>query len=157
GFDLVHLQGPDAGKLFRRVEAEDAFTTGPIEVADDGSTLYWRDSQGRDRTALTAQDLASGKSELLASSLEADVGEPELDPVTGRPVAVPIVYERRRWRAVDPSAVADLDIIKSAGQGELGWFGMSDDRKTWIAFVEPGTQPGRYLHHDRPTGTVRRL
>jgi dipeptidyl aminopeptidase/acylaminoacyl peptidase len=157
GFDMLLMDGPDAGKLLRRIEAEDAYTTEPIEISADGSTLYWRESQERDRSALMAQDLASGKFELLASSLEADVGEPVLDPVSCRPIAAPIVYERRRWSAVDPSAVPDLDRLKSAGEGELGWFGMSDDRKTWIAFVEPGAAPGRYLHYDRQVGTVRRL
>jgi hypothetical protein len=112
GFDMLLMDGPDAGKLFRRIEAEDAYTTGSVEISADGSTLYWRESQERDRSALMAQDLASGKFELLASSLEADVGEPVLDPVSCRPIAAPIVYERRRWSAVDPSAVPDLDRLK---------------------------------------------
>ena len=157
GFDMINIDGPEAGRLFRSFGPEDAMTTEPVEVSADGNTLFWRYSQGQDRSELMAQDLVNGRADVLASSLEADVGEPVLDPVSCRPIAVPVVYERRRWYAIDPSAVADLDIVKSAGQAELGWFGTSDDRKTWVAFVEPGAAPGRYLHYDRPTGTVRRL
>jgi acetyl esterase/lipase len=157
GFDMINIDGPEAGRLFRSFGPEDAMTTEPVEVSADGNTLFWRYSQGQDRSELMAQDLVNGRADVLASSLEADVGEPVLDPVSCRPIAVPVVYERRRWLAIDPSAVADLDLIKSAGQGELGWFGTSDDRKTWVAFVEPRAAAGRYLHYDRPTGTVRRL
>ena len=65
-------------------------------------------SQGRDRAALVAQDLASGRFDLLASSLESDVGGPVLDPVSCRPIAAPVIYGRRHWSAVDPS-------VESAG------------------------------------------
>jgi len=157
GFDMIHIDGPEAGRLFRSFAVDDAFTTSPIEISSDGNTLYWLYSQGQDRSELMAQDLVNGRVDVLVSSLEADVGEPVLDPVSCRPVAAPVVYGRRRWSAVDPSAVPDLDRIESAGEGELNWFGMSDDRKTWIAFVEPRNGAGRYLHYDRPSGKVRRL
>ena len=157
GFDMIHMDGPEAGRLFRSFGVEDAFTTSPVEVSADGNTLYWLYSQGQDRSELMAQDLVNGRVDVLASSLEADVGEPVLDPVSCRPIAAPVVYERRRWSAIDPSAVPDLDRIELAGEGELNWFGMSDDRKTWVAFVEPGNGSGRYLHYDRPSGKVRRL
>ncbi len=157
GFDMVHAGGSDAGKLFRSVGIEDAFTTEPIEFSADGKTLYWLDSQGRDRSALIGQDLATGRLDVLSSSLEADVGEPVLDPVTCRPIAAPLVYGRRRWSAVDPSFVPDLDRLKATRQGELAWFGLSDDRKTWIGYIDSGAAPGRYVHYDRPSGQVRRL
>jgi dipeptidyl aminopeptidase/acylaminoacyl peptidase len=157
GFDMINLDGPEAGRLFRSFAVEDAFTTSPIEISADGNTLYWLYSQGQDRSELMSQDLVNGRADVLVSSLEADVGEPVLDPVSCRPIAAPVVYERRRWKAVDPAAVPDLDRIESAGEGELNWFGMSDDRKTWIAFVEPKTGAGRYLRYDRPSGKVRRL
>jgi dipeptidyl aminopeptidase/acylaminoacyl peptidase len=157
GFDMIHLDGAEAGRLFRSFAVDDAMTTSPIEISADGNTLYWLYSQGQDRSELMSQDLVNGRVDVLASSLEADVGEPVLDPVSCRPIAAPIVYGRRRWSVVDPSAVPDLDRIESAGEGELNWFGLSDDRKTWIAFVEPRHGAGRYVHYDRPSGKVRRL
>ena len=58
-----------------------------VEIGDDGKELYWLDSQGRDRAAVVAQDLASGKFRVLAEDAQADFGEPVLDPVSCAPIA----------------------------------------------------------------------
>ncbi len=157
GYDLVKATGEQAGSLFRRVEAVDAFTTGTIEVSADGRTLYWLDSQGRDRAAVVAQDLESGRFTVLAEDASADFGKPVLDPVTCAPISAPVVYTGRRWQVLDATAAADLDRIARAGEGELGWFGTSNDRANWVGYVEPANAPGRFFHYDRASGKVRRL
>jgi dipeptidyl aminopeptidase/acylaminoacyl peptidase len=158
GFDLVRADGEGAGSLFRRVEAADAFTTQPIEVSDDGRTLYWLDSQGRDRMAVVAQDLASGRLSVMAEDAQADFAEPTLDPVSRVPIAAPVIYTKRRWQTLDPAASADLERMVQSGEGELTWFGTSNDRGNWIGYAEPAAGgPGRYFHYDRPSGRVRRL
>ena len=65
----------DNGKTtpFAEVPAEDSITTNLIGLLPDGKTLYWIDSRGRDKAALVAQDLASGKTKVLAESAKADV------------------------------------------------------------------------------------
>ena len=108
GWDVVKLDGEGAGSLFRRVESEDAYTTAMVEIADDGKELYWLDSQGRDRAAVVAQDLATGKFRVLAEDTEADFGEPVLDPVSCVPIAAPTIYGKRRWQVIDQTAAADL-------------------------------------------------
>jgi hypothetical protein len=45
GWDVIKAAGEGAGSLFRRVEAADGYTTRLIEVADDGTELYWLDSR----------------------------------------------------------------------------------------------------------------
>lgn len=108
GWDAVTIEDGRAGALFRRVEAEDAFTTAMVEIADDEKELFWLDSQGRDRAAVVAQDLASGRFRVLAEDPSADFAEPTLDPVSCVPIAAPVVYERRRWQVLDQSAAADM-------------------------------------------------
>jgi dipeptidyl aminopeptidase/acylaminoacyl peptidase len=157
GFDLVQAAGADAGKLFRRIEAEDSATTRPIEVSDDNRLLYWLDSAGRDRAALRAQDLSTGEFRVLAEDAMADLGGPALDRVTTRPVAVPVVHTSRRWLPLDPAVEKDLARLQAAGEGDLGAFGFSNGRHQWIAYTEPPGLPGRYLHYARDTGEVRRL
>ena len=157
GWDVVTLDGAEAGSLFRRVAAEDAFSTEMVEISDDEKELFWLDSQGRDRTALVAQDLASGKFRVMAEDSQADFGEPILDPVSCVPIAAPVVYATRRWQTLDQTAAADLDRLVGSGEGELGSFGMSHDRSSWVGYAEPPGAPGRFFHYDRGSGRVRRL
>ena len=58
---------------------------------------------------------------------------------------------------LDATAAADLDRIARSGEGELGWFGTSNDRANWVGYVEPANAPGRFFHYDRASGKVRRL
>lgn len=157
GYDMVELSGEKAGSVFRHVEALDTFATGPIEVSDDGATLYWIDSQGRDRAAVTAEDLATGQSRVLAEDSSADCGRPILDPMTCRPIAAPVVYTARRWQAIETEAVADVDRMVASGEGDLGWFGMSNDRANWVGYAEPHGMPGRFFHYDRATERISPL
>ena len=153
GFDFVKVDGEGAGSVFRRVEAADVFPTRAIEVSADGRTLYWLDSQGRDRAAVVAQDLASGASRVLAEDAQADLGEPVLDPVSRMPIAAPVVYTRRRWLVLDPSSAADLDRLSGPGEGGgLAGFGVSNDRANWIGYAEAAGMPGHFFHYDRATG-----
>src|SRR5204862_4081690 len=76
---------------------------------------------------------------------------------SARPLAIPVVHTRRRWQVVDPAISADLDFVRGSGEGELGWFGMSNDRKQWVAYTEPPASPGRYLHFSRDTRRIRPL
>ena len=153
GFDVIRMDG----SLFRRIEAEDAYTTSMIEVAPDGSTLWWLDSKGRDRAAVVAQDLASGQFRELAADPLADFGQPILDPVSCVPIAASAIYERRRWQTLDPSAAVDLDRLRASGEGDLAWFGMSRDRSQWVGYAEPRGLPGRYFHYERASGKVKPL
>ena len=157
GWDVVTIEDGRAGALFRRVEAEDAYTTQMVEIGDDEKELFWLDSQGRDRAAVVAQDLSNGRFRVLAEDTSADFGEPILDPVSCVPIAAPVVYERRRWQALDQSAAADVERLVASGEGELAWFGVSNDRSSWVGYAEPAGAPGRFFHYDRASGSVRRL
>jgi dipeptidyl aminopeptidase/acylaminoacyl peptidase len=157
GFDMVKVDGEGAGSVFRRVEAADIFPTKAIEVSADGRTLYWLDPQGRDRAAVVAQDLASGTVRVLAEDAQADFGEPVLDPVSCVPIAAPVVYTKRRWQMLDPAAAADFERVVESGEGELGGFGVADDRSSWVGYAEPAGQPGRFFHYDPAARRITRL
>ena len=157
GYDLVIATGQDTGKVFRRIEAEDSVTTRPVAASSDGRVLHWLDSEDRDRAALVVNDLSTGRLKLMMVDKAADYGDPVLDPVSARPLAIPAVYTRRRWEVIDPAISPDLELLRASSEGELGRFGMSNDRKQWIAYVEPPAGPGRYVHFSRETRRIRRL
>jgi hypothetical protein len=68
---------------FASVGLDDSLTTWPLRFTADGKTLYWRDSRGRDTSTLIAQDLASGRSTVLAQDPKADISGVLVDPQTG--------------------------------------------------------------------------
>jgi dipeptidyl aminopeptidase/acylaminoacyl peptidase len=157
GYDVVIATGPDAGKMFRRIEPEDAATTRPIEASADGKFLYWLDSEERDRAAVVLNGLSTGRLSLILSDMTADVEMPVLDPVSAKPLAAPVVHTRRRWLAIDPSVSPDLDLLRASDDSDIVSFNMSNDRKNWVVYSEPPGLPGRYLHLARDTRKVRRL
>ncbi len=157
GWDVLRLTGDDAGTLFRSVKPEDAATTQMIEVSDDGKELFWLESEGRDTAALVAEDLMTGRKRVLIEDHSADCGEPVLDPVRKVPIAAPVTYTRRRWVVTDPASLPDIDRVQALIEGEIGGFGMSNDRAHWTAYAEPPGKPGRYFHYDRASGKVSTL
>jgi dipeptidyl aminopeptidase/acylaminoacyl peptidase len=157
GCDVVVATGPDTGKVFRRIEPEDAATTRPIEASSDGKSLYWLDSEERDRAAVVVNDLSTGRLSLVLSDMGADVETPVLDPLSAKPLAAPAVHTRRRWFAIDPAVSPDLDLLRASDDGEIVSFNMSNDRRNWVVHSEPPGLPGRYLHLARDTRKVRRL
>jgi dipeptidyl aminopeptidase/acylaminoacyl peptidase len=157
GWDVMTIGGENAGTLFRRIEADDAFTSELIEIGTDDRELWWLDSQGRDCAAMVAQDIKSGALRVVAEERLADIGRPILDPMTRTPLAAPVIHTGRRWLAIDPTAAGDLDRLVKSGEGELTAFGVSDDRAHWVGYAEPAAKPGRYFHYERASGRITLL
>jgi dipeptidyl aminopeptidase/acylaminoacyl peptidase len=157
GWDVVKAAGDDAGELYRRIEAQDAYTTSMIEISDDGRFLFWRDSAGRDTSAIVAEELATGRKRVLAADSSADYGEPILDPVRKVPLAAPVIYTKRHWTVMDAASLADIDRLRASVEGDVGSFGLSNDHANWLIYAERPDKPGRYFHYDRESGKTRLL
>src|SRR5476649_1858107 len=101
----------DDGKTtpFAEVPAEDSITTNLIGLLPDGKTLYWIDSRGRDKAALVAQDLASGKTKVLAESAKGDIADVMVNPVTQVAEAYEVNYLRNEWLPLGNAVKADID------------------------------------------------
>src|SRR5262249_47573327 len=97
GWDVLNAGGDNAGSLLRPMEAGEAFSTGVVEIGDDGREPWWLASHGRARAAVVAQALASGRFRVLAEDASADFDRPVLDPVTCAPLVAPVVHTTRRW------------------------------------------------------------
>jgi dipeptidyl aminopeptidase/acylaminoacyl peptidase len=156
---VEYLQRAAAGgwEPFARVEMPDTMSTRPVEFSDDGTELYWLDSRGRDKTAIVAQDLATGRMRVLAADALADFVELRLHPTTLRPVAAAATFTRKRWHVIDPAYAADHAALAAVSRGDLWIAGMSDDERHWIAYYERDAAPGQYFHYDRTTKQRRFL
>jgi dipeptidyl aminopeptidase/acylaminoacyl peptidase len=157
--DVEYLRrgSADEWQVFTRVELADAAVTRPVHISDDGTTLYWRDSRGRDKAAAVAQDLVSGTMRPLAEDARADCVTLELEPVSRRPFAASATFTRARWHTTDPGYAADFAYLAKVSSGDLKGLSVSDDLQHWIAYYDRDAGPGQYFHYDRSARRARLL
>jgi dipeptidyl aminopeptidase/acylaminoacyl peptidase len=142
---------------FITVPIGDFESTQPQDFSADGKTLFMLDSRGRDKAALFAVDMATGRDSLLAADGEADVVQVDFDFVQRRPLAARANRDRVRWHAVDPAAAQDLADLASYGPGDVEIIDRSADNRFATVFYERDTESGEFALLDRGTRKVRSL
>jgi dipeptidyl aminopeptidase/acylaminoacyl peptidase len=149
GSDFYHVTNNKVdAKPFSSMGLEDALTTSPLGFTTDGKTLYWQDSRDRNTAALIAQDVATGKTTILAQDPRADVGGILTDPTTGRVQAYSVEYLRTVWTALDPSIGADIKFLQDSLKGDVFVTSRTDADDAWTVAVDPVTAPSAaYLYH----------
>jgi dipeptidyl aminopeptidase/acylaminoacyl peptidase len=148
-----YLQKTEAGAFepFLEVDHEDANTTGPMGFDAKGTVLYFRDSRGRDTSALFAMDPVTKKAELLAEDPKADVGGLLVEPASQRIQAASFTYEKPTWKVLDPAIQADLDALAKVDTGELVITSRTQADDRWVVAFLRDDGPGRYHLYDRAT------
>ncbi|MET0370904.1 MAG: S9 family peptidase [Sphingobium sp.] len=158
GSDFFRVTGGKVeDKPFASTTLEDALTTQPAGFTTDGKTLYWLDSRGRDTAALLAQDVASGKTSLIAENAKADIGEAMTDPVTGEIEAYSVEYLTTQWTATDPDVGASLDWLRSKLKGDFSVTSRTTDDSVWTIYNDPVTAPPAAYLYDRKGKTLTQL
>ena len=148
GLDLLRRAG-EAWDKYDEVPFEDGMTTGYSGLSKDGSTLYMRDSRGRNTNALFALDTASGTKTLVHEDPRVDIGEGLADPATGKVQAVAVNYLREQWAVLDDAIRADLERLDAIGPGEASINTRTLDDKTWIVAYSAAESPVEYYRYDR--------
>jgi dipeptidyl aminopeptidase/acylaminoacyl peptidase len=136
---------------------EDALTTAASGFTVDGRTLYWLDSRGRDTAALIAQDVASGRTTIVAHDPKADISGVLTDPRTGRVQAYQADYLRSEWTAVDPAVAGDLARLKRELKGDFQITSRTDADDKWTVYVDPVTASAAAYVYDRKRETLSKL
>ena len=144
-------------KPLAEISPDDARTTNPASFTTDGATLYWLDSRGRDTAALTAEDVRSGRTTVLASDPKADIGEVMTDPVTGRVQAYAVDDLKTQWTAVDPLIGADLAFLKAHLDGELSVTSRTYSDDLWTVAQDAVTSPPATYLYDRKAHRLTKL
>jgi dipeptidyl aminopeptidase/acylaminoacyl peptidase len=142
----LELLTPDKDKKwasFAKVAPEDTQTTDPLGFEKNNRTLYFRDSRGRDTSALVAIDMPNGKPTVIFEDPKSDVEKTLVSEKTGKVQAVAINRERRVWKILDKSLQGDFDALAKVSDGDVEVVSRSLDDKRWIA---------AYFHDDAPTG-----
>ncbi|HRO27899.1 MAG TPA: S9 family peptidase [Luteimonas sp.] len=151
GVDLLRRAG-DGWEKYDEIPFEDGMTTGFAGLTKDGTTLYMRDSRGRDTSALFGVDTATGAKTLLHEDARADIGGGLADPATGQVQAVSVNYLREEWAVLDDRIKADLDRLAAIGPGEASINTRTLDDKTWIVAYSAAESPVEYYRYDRGDG-----
>jgi dipeptidyl aminopeptidase/acylaminoacyl peptidase len=128
---------------------DDSQTTAPLDFTRDGKTLYWTDARGRDRAAIFAQDVATGRMTPVGESAKADVSNGLFDPRTGRLQAFNDYHLKNDYVAVDDAVRGDLAFLKSQGKGEFTVTSRTDDDGKWLVAFDPVSAPASTWVYDR--------
>lgn len=142
---------------FVSIGLEDALTTNPLSFTEDGRTLYWLDSRGRDTAALMAQDIASGAMTLVGQDSRADVESALFDPGTGRAQGYEANYLRPEYTATSSAIARDLSFLKAQDKGLFTITSRTDDDSTWIVTFDPVTAPESTWLYNRRKRVLTKL
>ncbi len=141
---------------FATVPFEDNATR-PAGFSRDGKTLYWIDTRGRDKAAVTAQDMATGRSRVIAASERADVSNLMTDPRTDEPQAYAVNYLKTEWTPIGAAVAGDLAFLRSQLRGEISVTSRSRADDKWTVAVDPVTGPATTYLYDRPAKRLHKL
>ncbi|WP_437304048.1 S9 family peptidase [Sorangium sp. So ce388] len=150
GQEYLDLTGKEP-KPFVEFGPEDAVTSEAIGFDATGRTLYFRDSRGRDTSALVTLDLRTAKPKVLAEDAKADIAGAIVHPKTGKVQAAASERERKRWQVLDKSIQLDLDALRAVADGDLDVLSRSLDDRRWTVGYTVSNGPARYYLYDRTT------
>jgi protease II len=139
------------------IEHEDDLTTYTIGFTRDGTTLYGVSSVGRDKAALFATEVASGKQTLLAEHPKADIGQVLSHPTTNVIEAASALHLHLDWIPLDETIASDLKFLHGELPGEVGVADRTLDDKLWIVTASAAETPATYHLYDRGKRTLREL
>jgi len=138
-------------------DAADARSSSPLHLDAEAKTLFLRDSRGRDKSALTRVDVASGAIRLVAESDKADIGHVVTDRDSYEPLAYAVERERLEYVALDDRIRADLDFLNARDIGDWGIASRSEDDSLWVVSAASDTSPSVDYLYDRHAKTLRIL
>lgn len=139
----VHVVGPD-----------DALTTSPLGLSEDGTSLLLLTSLNANTSRLVRLDLStnvpsSDHMAVLAEDPTYDVGDVLVHPDTREVQAIAFARERLEWQVLDDSVAADMAAVQALGRGDVSFLGRDASDETWLVALNPDDGPIRYFAHHR--------
>jgi dipeptidyl aminopeptidase/acylaminoacyl peptidase len=158
GLDYYRVvDGKIAAQPFSTIGLDDYYGTHPLSFTDDGKTLYWADSRGRNTAALVAQDMATGRKVILARDARADIDTILTSARTGKIQAYAVNYERNDWIATDPAYRADIAWLKAKLGRDVDISSRSDEDRSWTVTIDPVTAPASTYLFERRSKRLTKL
>jgi dipeptidyl aminopeptidase/acylaminoacyl peptidase len=136
-------------KDFLEFGPEDSMTSGPAGFDKSGQTLYLQDSRNRNTSGLFAMNLKTGETKLIADDLRTDVGGVLVHPTEKNIQAVSFTYGRTEWKVIDPKIEADIEFLKSRGEGDFIVTSRTQDDTQWTVAFMPDNGPVKFYRYIR--------
>ena len=137
--------------------APGAGVQGVVGVDAAGDVLHLVDNTGRDKCALLAVELASGRETVLATDTDADIRPiAVVDRVTGRMLAATAQFDQLRRHVIDETLRGDFALLEKHFGGPFGTMGISARDRAWLVAPLDGG-PVRFHVYQRSRGTVQPL
>ncbi|MFM2087209.1 MAG: hypothetical protein RLZZ237_2078 [Pseudomonadota bacterium] len=136
---------------------DDSQTTAPLTFTVDGKTLYWTDSRGRNTSALLAQDVASGKTTVVAEDARADIANALYDQRTGRVQAYSVNYLQQEYVPLSNEVKGDLEFLKKNTKGQFSVVSRTDADDKWLVAVDAVTAPPSAWLYERKSKHLTQL
>lgn len=149
GASLVQEAEGGEWKSILDIAPEDMLTTDPIGFAADNSTLFMRDSRGRDTSALYALNTSTLERRLISENPRADLDQVLTHPRTHEIQAVAYNHLRSEWNVLDPALRKDFDALAALGDGEVRVLSRTLDDTLWAVALVDDDGPVRYYTHRR--------
>ncbi|MEM7208283.1 MAG: S9 family peptidase [Pseudomonadota bacterium] len=142
---------------FMEVSPEDHYTTGLAGFGEDNQTLYLKQSQGRDKSALFAMDLKTDHTTLVAESDVADIGHVWRDLDTGKPYVYAVTYDKTRFYALDQRGEKILAGLKKRFGSNFYRASRTQDDSTWVVVNSQSDKVATYYLWDRHADVFTKL
>ena len=140
-----------------RLGIEDASNTRIIGFDRSNKIMYMLDSRKRDTSVLTATNMTTGETKVLAESPLADIDCVIYHPTDLTPQAASYNYDRRHWIVLNKSIEKDLNFLSTVDDGELTVYWRTPNDKKWFVLFARDNGSNRHYEYDRDTKSVRYL
>lgn len=158
GFDYFRVRNwAVEAQPFEQVDLEDSRATEPLSFSEDGRTLYWLDSRGRDTAALIEQDFFSGSKTVIGESSLADIEEVNTNPVTGAIDAYAVDYLTKEWIVPSGQTQVDHAYLKNQLGGQLSIVSRDATGNLWLINQDTVSQPVSVYLYERATKRITKL
>lgn len=157
GLDVVELWPSPRPRPLFTLSPKDALKTHAVDFDKSGKRLYLLDSRGRSTAELTALDLDTRQSTVLALDAHVDVGGVLLHPTEKTPQAYWTRGKPVKWYPLDPAVAKDLHLLRGVAKGDLAVVSRTLDDSAWIVSYDMGNSRVRYYLYDRKVGKTRPL
>jgi dipeptidyl aminopeptidase/acylaminoacyl peptidase len=157
GSDLMRAGAEGRWEDFISLSSDDARTSGPSHLDASSRTLFFYDSRGCNTAALTAVEIATGATRLLAWDPQADIGGVIPDRHSYEPLACSVTRERTEYRVLDERIRPDIEFLDAKDLGEWGIGSRTEDDRHWTISASSDLRPGVAYLYDRETRTLTKL